>query len=240
MRLEDNPDDRDGWEMLGRSYGVLGRWEETIDAYRKALELSDEPRPALQSALGEALVTVNQGEVDTDAERAFDTALEADPQDARARFYKALALDQRGESRDALERWIDLAEDTPQDAGWRPMLMQQIAATAQELGLDPEIMGTGSESANRTTNEPSVQDMERDEQEAYIRSMVDGLDARLQDNPEDPEGWLRLAQARLVLEEPDAAAQALEEARRQIDRLPSDAAERDALQRALETLEQRL
>ncbi|WP_040487718.1 c-type cytochrome biogenesis protein CcmI [Fodinicurvata sediminis] len=235
-RLENNPDDRQGWEMLGRSYGVLGRWQEAAEAYREALKLSDGPRPALQSALGEALVTVNQGEVSPGAERAFDAALSGNPQDARARFYKALALHQRGDLRSALDRWIALAEDTPQDAGWRPMLMQQIAATAQELGLNPEEVNGGESTAER----PSVQDMDPEEQEAYIRSMVDGLAARLQDNPQDPEGWLRLGQARLVLEERDAAVEALENARQQIEQLPADSPERDELQRALDSLEQRL
>lgn len=238
-RLENNPDDLQGWEMLGRSYGVLGRWEEAAKAYREALDLSEKPRPALQSALGEALVTVNQGEVSPGAERAFDAALRDNPQDARARFYKALALHQRGDSRTALERWIELAEDTPQDAGWRPMLMQQIAATAQELDLNPEEVTPGT-GAGSTAERPSVQDMAPEEQEAYIRSMVDGLAARLQDDPQDPEGWLRLGQARLVLEERDAAAEALENARQQIEQLPTDTPERDELQRALDSLEQRL
>ncbi|MFD1380870.1 c-type cytochrome biogenesis protein CcmI [Fodinicurvata halophila] len=102
-RLEENPEDLRGWEMLGRSYGVLGRWDEAAKAYREALSRSEGPRPGLQSALGEALVTINQGRVSPEAERAFDAALEANPQDARARFYKALALEQ-GVTR--APRWI--------------------------------------------------------------------------------------------------------------------------------------
>lgn len=239
-RLEKNPDDLRGWEMLGRSYGVLGRWDEAAEAYREALSRSEGPRPGLQSALGEALVTINQGQVSPAAERAFDAALEANPQDARARFYKALALEQGGARRAALERWIALAEDTPESAGWRPMLMQQIAATAQDLGLDPGDMAKDGDTEASPSSQADVRDMDPQEQEAYIRSMVDGLDARLQENPQDPEGWLRLAQARLVLEEPEAAAEALDRAREQIDKLPSDAPQRPELERALDSLQQRL
>jgi cytochrome c-type biogenesis protein CcmH len=42
--------------------------------------------------------------------------------------------------------------------------------------------------------------------------MVEGLDAKLKENPGDVEGWLRLARARLVLGERDKAAAAYEKA----------------------------
>jgi len=35
-KLKDNPDDVEGWKLLGRSYGALGRFREAIDAYAKA------------------------------------------------------------------------------------------------------------------------------------------------------------------------------------------------------------
>jgi cytochrome c-type biogenesis protein CcmH len=42
-----------------------------------------------------------------------------------------------------------------------------------------------------------------------IRGMVDGLAARLAQNPDDVEGWVRLARARMVLGDPVASAEAL-------------------------------
>ena len=35
-RLRENPDDVEGWKLLGRSYGALGRFPEAADAYAKA------------------------------------------------------------------------------------------------------------------------------------------------------------------------------------------------------------
>src|SRR6185369_7335071 len=35
-RLRENPDDVNGWKLLGRSYGVMGRYAEAADAYAKA------------------------------------------------------------------------------------------------------------------------------------------------------------------------------------------------------------
>src|SRR5262249_37207519 len=43
-RLRENPDDVTGWKLLGRSYGVMGRYAEAADAYAKAAVRS--PRDA--------------------------------------------------------------------------------------------------------------------------------------------------------------------------------------------------
>jgi cytochrome c-type biogenesis protein CcmH len=59
------------------------------------------------------------------------------------------------------------------------------------------------------------------EREQSIRSMVDGLEARLKDAPDDIAGWQRLGKARLVLNEPEKAAAAFAEASK---RKPDDVA----------------
>jgi cytochrome c-type biogenesis protein CcmH len=47
-RLEQSPDDLDGWLRLGQAYTVLGEREKAADAFRKAKGLmkSDDPRLA--------------------------------------------------------------------------------------------------------------------------------------------------------------------------------------------------
>ena len=51
-----------------------------------------------------------------------------------------------------------------------------------------------------------------EDREKTIRAMVDGLAAKLKDNPTDRDGWLRLAQARKVLGQADLSAEALAKA----------------------------
>src|SRR6185503_16785892 len=43
-KLRENPDDADGWKLLGRSYTVMGRYAQAVEAYAKAAERS--PRDA--------------------------------------------------------------------------------------------------------------------------------------------------------------------------------------------------
>jgi cytochrome c-type biogenesis protein CcmH len=61
---------------------------------------------------------------------------------------------------------------------------------------------------------PSAEDMAAaaqmtaEERRQMVRGMVERLAARLNDNPDDRDGWLRLARAYEVLGEPEKAADA--------------------------------
>jgi cytochrome c-type biogenesis protein CcmH len=52
------------------------------------------------------------------------------------------------------------------------------------------------------------------DQQAMVQSMVEGLASRLKSNPHDPNGWVRLMRARMVLNQPDAATAAFKDALR--------------------------
>jgi cytochrome c-type biogenesis protein CcmH len=51
------------------------------------------------------------------------------------------------------------------------------------------------------------------QQDAMVKSMVDGLAARLAADPKDADGWIKLMRARMVLGQRDEAKQALASAR---------------------------
>ena len=59
----------------------------------------------------------------------------------------------------------------------------------------------------------AMQDMSPEDRQQVIRGMVDGLAARLDENPDDLQGWLRLIRARTVLAEYDQASADLARAR---------------------------
>jgi len=215
-RLEAAPDDFDGWVLLGRSYMVTQQPLLAIEAYTKAVALRPEDA-AVQSYLGEAIVFSADGTVTEKARAAFVRAVEADPADPAARFYLAMADAQAGNLRAALDAWIALAADTPADAPWRRVLNQQLRAAAQELNVDlaailPDVPPPPPPTSGR--GGPSREDIEAAEQmsaadrQEMIRGMVAQLAARLEDNPDDVEGWERLARSYRVLGETDKAAEA--------------------------------
>ena len=238
-RMAETPDDLQGWVLLGRSYAGLGRYDEAVEALRQAVERGVED-PEIWAALGEALVAANGGRVVPGARKAIATALEGDPANPRARYYQALGLVQDGRLREALDRWVALAADAPADAPWQGVVRRQIAETAASLGLDPDDPALAApRSAPRGPSRADVEavaELSPDEQAAFIRSMVDGLAARLEGEPDDLEGWIRLARAYVVLGEAERAERAVERATQLVADLPSDAPERAAVERARKAL----
>jgi cytochrome c-type biogenesis protein CcmH len=78
--------------------------------------------------------------------------------------------------------------------------------------------------------------MSPDQQAAFIRSMVARLAERLETEPGDFQGWLRLARAYGVLGEPAKAESALAHAAALVRDLPEDAPERAQLDEASRAL----
>lgn len=206
-KLASDPENADGWRMLGWSYFNLGRYKDSADAYAKAVEL----RPGdagFQSAYGEAQVMAAAGFVTPAALKAFDAALAAGTDDPRARFFKALALDQAGNPAAAIAAWIDLANSATPDADWQDDLVQRIRERAAETGVDisgrlktREALQITEAAAPGPSQEQvaAAMAMPANEQQAMIEVMVARLASRLQENPDDAEGWIRLIKSRMVL-----------------------------------------
>ena len=233
-RLRSDPRDLDGWVLLGRSYVVLQRYAEAADALRQAAALSGDD-PDVLGMLGEAVVWANGGVVVPEAASAFRQVLEARPDDPAARFHLALARAQAGQVRDAYEMWLALAADTPADAAWRGDLEALIRQAAEVLDVEPGVLPQGPSLADAPTGPTAddvaaAADMSPEERMEMIRGMVEGLAARLEENPDDAEGWRRLARSYAVLGETEKAAETL---RRAVDHAPDDVETLHAYARAL-------
>jgi cytochrome c-type biogenesis protein CcmH len=214
-RLAQQPDDLEGWIMLGRSAAALGGYDEAISAYRRALALDGE-RGEVYSALGEAQVLAAGGIVTEPAQAALEQAIARDPTDPRARFYLAIAREQDGDKQGALEALTALVADAPAGASWADGVRRRAAAIAEDLGLDPasilppaDSAATGSPTAGPGADDlAAVAEMSPAEQQVMVRGMVAKLAARLEAKPDDAQGWRMLGRSYNVLGEPEKAAEA--------------------------------
>jgi cytochrome c-type biogenesis protein CcmH len=223
--LKNNPKDGRGWEVLAPVYMQLGRYSDSVNAWRSALQLLGESADR-QANLGEALMAQANGAVTADAQAAFTRAVALDGTTVSARYYLGVAAEQDGRREDAAKIWRDLIAEAPADARWVSDVRAALArvegkAAAPLPGPTPAQMAAAA-------NQPP------DQQTAMIRGMVDGLAARLKKDGSDPDGWVRLVRSYKVLGELDKAQSAISDAQRA---LAGDPDKRQRLDTALKELE---
>ena len=126
-RLEKNPDDVEGWLMLGRSQLAIGQYPLAQRAFRRADRLEEGRNPEALLGMAEAMVLQADGEVDERSGRLFEMALVLAPQSEKALFFAAVAAQKRGEIELAVQRFETmLAMSPPPEV--RSILEQQVAS----------------------------------------------------------------------------------------------------------------
>jgi cytochrome c-type biogenesis protein CcmH len=181
--------------------------EKLLAAARARLAAQPDDPEAL-SALGEALTLEANGTVTRPAVESFNKALAAQPDDPRALYYLGLHEAQSGDSRAALARWRALLAKSPPDAPFLPMLRAEIERVAKAANIDVPPMPPSSMPQPSREQQEAMAAMTPEQRQQAIRGMVEGLAARLKENPADRAGWLRLANAWKVLGENASAADA--------------------------------
>jgi cytochrome c-type biogenesis protein CcmH len=131
-RLEHNPDDLQGWLMLGNSYVVLQQLPLAVRAYERADRLAGGQSAEALIGLAEALVLGDPAELDGRAGRLIERAVTMDPNSGKALFYGAAAALRHGALPLARERFTRLLALNP-PAKVRPILEQQIAQIDRQL-----------------------------------------------------------------------------------------------------------
>src|SRR2546425_6559281 len=103
-KLRENPDDADGWKLLGRSYTVMGRFQEAVDAYAKAAQR--DPRDAqLLADFADALAMVRGQRLAGEPARLIERALEIDPKNLKAPAPAGTAAFERQDYANAATLW---------------------------------------------------------------------------------------------------------------------------------------
>lgn len=217
-RLANEPGDVEGWRMLGWSKFRTDDFAGAAAAYGRAVAIA--PNDAeTQSAYGESLSRAAGGLVTDDAAAALQAAYKADPKDARARFLLGLKKQQDGKPQEALNDWLTMLKGAEADAPWFDEVRGRVVELSLSSGIDvsarlPAARTAAAPTAERPAGPTTAQVSEAEamspqDRQAMIDGMVSRLDARLQANPADLDGWLRLIRARRVLGQEDQALAAL-------------------------------
>lgn len=202
--LRANPEDGQGWEVLGPIYMRVTRYEDAARAYRNAVRLMGKSAARL-SGLGEAITAMGEGRVSAEAQAAFGEAVTLDPTNAKSRFFLAVSKAQEGDIAGAMAGWRALADSQPEGSPWRQVAFNAIAQAEQEMAA---ANGAGAPGPTRD-QVAAAQDMSAEERNAMIEGMVAQLDEKLRANPDDMAGWQRLVRAYTVLGRKDDASAAV-------------------------------
>lgn len=178
------------------AYGFLAQARMASDdpagaarALRRAIELAPD-RADLWEGLGEVLVMEAGGPVTPQAQRAFQEAVKRDPKAVSARFHLARAQVEGAEREAGLAAWRTLAAELP-------------AGDARRTAVEKALAAAMAQPAPKLA----------EDQMAAVQGMVASLAARLEEEPDDPEGWVRLVRSYAVLGDTQKRDAALTEAK---------------------------
>jgi cytochrome c-type biogenesis protein CcmH len=134
-RLKDNPEDAEGWMMLGRSYAVIGRFGESAEAYAKAAARA--PADAqLFADYADALAMAQGGRLQGEPEKIIARALAIDPLNVKALLLAGTAAFNRNDFTGAARHWQRVLDAVPGESEMAQRVRASIAE-ARSLGGSP-------------------------------------------------------------------------------------------------------
>ncbi|WP_323763486.1 c-type cytochrome biogenesis protein CcmI [Marinovum sp.] len=223
----------EGWELLAQTYMKMGRYAAAAEALGRIVDREDAHSGHL-TQWAEALIAANDGVITTSAGAAIDRALAMDVLNPAASYYKAQWLEQDGRAGQARELLLLRLEQESDLQPWMEIFVQQANRIGAETGAEPVALGDFVNLRGPSAEDvEAAQEMTAEERDAFIRSMVAGLAARLEDAPDDLDGWLQLGRAYGVLGERALAAEAYRAAEGLLDGLPAEDPRRQVVAQGL-------
>jgi cytochrome c-type biogenesis protein CcmH len=132
-KLKANPDNADGWALLGRAYQSMGKFAESRDALKHAYDLMPDNHD-LTVEYAQALALTNEGRrIDGESRQLVEGVLKADPDHQRGLWLIGISDYQAGDYNAAITAWNRLLPALPPDSDIAQSVRAQIA-DAQKLG----------------------------------------------------------------------------------------------------------
>jgi cytochrome c-type biogenesis protein CcmH len=133
QRLKDKPDDAEGWTMLARSYVVLGRHADAVEAFRHATQLRPEDATLLAD-FADALAVTQQRRLEGEPMQLVERALKLEPGNVKALALAGTAAFDRQDYAGAVRQWEQALKGEPAGSDFARQLQADIAQARQQAG----------------------------------------------------------------------------------------------------------
>ncbi|WP_198263537.1 c-type cytochrome biogenesis protein CcmI [sulfur-oxidizing endosymbiont of Gigantopelta aegis] len=223
-KLEQDAGNAQGWNMLGRSYMVLKRYDDAVIAYEKSLVLVKKEDaveiPELEINYVEALMQTGQKASYQKAQAILSATLKADPNNGDALWFMGFLDYENGQKATAAKRWTHLLTLLPDDSEQSRIVSSYLSHVTTELNggvpvaKKAAIAKTQTASASQTQTvaksgpAPGQQLTGSKDEQAFIAAMIARVEKRVKDNPQDLKGWQTLGKSYGVLNRLDDSADA--------------------------------
>lgn len=147
QRLNQNPEDIEGWIMLGRTYAIMERYAEASNTYAKLVELVPN-NPQILSDYADVLAMKNQGTLAGKPTELIHEALRIDPQYPKALALAGTAEFEQEKYDQAAAHWEKLLEVIPDDS----QLAKSVKDSINEAKLLASTGKKGSETENQVVD----------------------------------------------------------------------------------------
>ena len=145
QRMNENPEDPEGWLILGRSLKTMKRYPEAVAALTNANRLVPN-EPMIMIDLAEAkLFASGSPQVTGEPRQLIEAALAIDPSQQKGLWIMGMAAAQDGDDTVALNYWTRLLEQLEPGSGTYQSVSEQIAMAQKRMGqpVDVPAMASG-------------------------------------------------------------------------------------------------
>jgi cytochrome c-type biogenesis protein CcmH len=132
-RLEQNPNDVQGWTMLGRSYTSMGKYKEATDAYFKATALKSDDAD-LWADYAFTMAMANGQKLQGRPQEFIKKSLQLDPDNAKGLELAGSAAFETKNYKQAIDYWQRLLAKTPAGSELAQTISQRISEARELAG----------------------------------------------------------------------------------------------------------
>ena len=154
QRLEQNPNDADGWYLMGRTLMIMKQYAPAAEAYKTTYRLvGDEPMVML--ALADATAMAQGGNMTGKPTKLIFDAIAIDPNNTTGLWMAGMVAEEQGEDEEALNLWLrlrPLISEMPSEMAQLDVFINRVAT---RLGKDLSNLSVAQSTASKPTTPAS-------------------------------------------------------------------------------------